>query len=341
MLVINNIPILVPVQTIITELNMQLKIQGKSYLTNMKQNSNNIICSCPFHGEDKHPSFSILIRERNGVPEGTYNCLACKRHGSISKLISALLYDKEDDMGTYGDRYILDNYADYELDNRETAFKLPNRKKNIESVSYISEEELDSYAFYHPYITNTRGISEHIIRLFDVGYDAHFKLVDDGNEIPCITFPVKDIDGNCLFIARRAIYTKLFHYPKDVAKPLYGLHELSYVPYWESKTIYVTESIINCLSLWSAGYFAIALNGTGDDVQAEAIKGLPNRNIVLALDTGDSAGMIGTNKLLDALKYNKILSWLKMPCKTDINELWLRDKENFSERISKFIQKSY
>ena len=44
---------------------------------------------------------------------------------------------------------------------------------------------------------------------------------------------------------------------------------------------------------------------------------------------------------LEALKQDKILPWLKMPCKTDINDLWVRDKTNFLERISKFIVKNY
>ena len=341
MLTINNIPILVPVQTIIMELNMQLKLQGKSYLTNMKQSGDDILCSCPFHGEDKHPSFGILVHDKNDTPAGTYNCLACKEHGTLSTLISKLLYDKSDDAGTYGDRYLLDNYADYELDNRETAFKLPCREKSIEHATYISEEELDRYAYTHPYITNTRGIAENIIDLFDVGYDANFRLNDKCNVLPTITFPVKDVDSNCLFVARRAIHNKLYWYNKDVEKPLYGIYELSHVANWETKTIYITESIINCLSLWSAGVYAIALNGTGNQKQIEAIKRLPNRNIILALDTGDNAGLNGTHKLLEALKQDKILSWLKMPCKTDINDLWVRDKTNFLERISKFIVKNY
>lgn len=332
MLVINNIPILVPVQTIVAELNTQLKIQGKSYLTNMKQNSSNILCSCPFHGEDKHPSFSILIRERNGVPEGTYNCLACKRHGSLSKLISALLYDREDDMGTYGDRYILDNYADYELDNRETVFKLPNRKNNTELATYISEEELDSYAFYHPYMYK-RYLTNDIIDEFDIGYDKDFKL-SNGHITPCLTFPVRDLTGGTRFIARRSIDGKMYNYPVNINKSdfLYGLYESNKI-FGDYPCLYVCESMFNALTLIQWGKPAVALLGTGCNNQYELLKKVNARQLVICLDN-DSSGIRGTEKLKEALQTYKIIHVMKI-CeeKTDINDLgYLDNYEEFERR---------
>lgn len=329
---------MVPIQTILLELNMELKLQGKPYLSNMKMTGNNIMCSCPYHGKDKHPSFGILIREHNGVPAGTFSCLACHKSGSLSKLISYLLYGKEDDVGTYGDNYLIEHYADYELDNRETAFKLPCRKSYIDHTVYISEDELSKYRFIHPYITNKRGISENVLDIFDVGYDKDFKLNNNCNSLSCITFPVRDVEGNCLFVARRSVRGKLFHYPDSVQKPLYGLWELCHMDNWEDTTLYITESIINCLSLWSAGYYAIALNGTGSAEQIEEIKRLPNRNIILALDTGDYAGLNGTHKLIESLKNYKMLHWLQMPDKVDINDLWVVDKKKFTSKLPNYLR---
>lgn len=334
MLIVNSIPILVPIQTIVHDLSMNLKLEGRNTFHSFKQSGINIITNCPFHTDNK-PSFSILVQDKGEIMAGHYNCFSCHRHGTLSELISKLLFGIEKDFGIQGDKWLIDNYAEYELENRDSILILPHREEKKEII-YVPDSELDKYAYYHPYIINKRGIDKRIIDLFDVGYDAHFKLKESGNEIPSITFPVRDIDGNCLFVARRAIRSKLFNYPASVLKPLYGIYELSRVQNWESKTLFITESIINCLTIWSAGGYAVALNGTGDEMQYEAIKNLPCRNIVLALDTGDNAGMNGTIKLWNALKDYKLLSWVKFNTKKDINDLWNEvPHDNFLQSLKK------
>lgn len=61
-----------------------------------------------------------------------------------------------------------------------------------------------------------RGLTDELIELYDVGYDPKFKLKSDSNPFSCITFPVRDVNGKTLFIARRAIDFKLYHYPENV-----------------------------------------------------------------------------------------------------------------------------
>ena len=187
-----------------------------------------------------------------------------------------------------------------------------NNKSN-----YVSEEELDSYRYYHKYWTK-RGITDdNIIELFDLGYDQRTN---------CITFPVRDIDGNCLFVARRSVKTKWFNYPKDVEKPLYGLYELS--KFWKGEyrvdeipeesihpfvqEIYITESMIDCLLLWQAGKYALALNGTGSREQIDLLRKLPNRHYVLATDN-DEAGLKARSKLRKALASSKLITEILFP----------------------------
>ena len=317
-------------ETILNELNLELKVNGKSGLQFARTTSNYKQLHCPFH-TDHNASAGVSLEH------GYFTCFSCKRKFSLARFISILLYGEDFELN--GEQWLIKNFADYELDNREQVLFKPSREKSIQlATNYVPDEELDKYAYYSPYIINKRGIAKNIVDLFDVGYDSSFKLKEDGNNIPCITFPVKTIDGNCLFIARRAINSKLFHYPEKKLKILYGVHELAMTDSF-SDELYITESIINCLSLWSVGLRAIALNGLGSEHQYELLKRIPNRNLVLALDTGDSAGRIGVNKLYKELRQDKIMSWLVMPNKTDINELYLQDKDNFLNNL-KNIKKS-
>ena len=330
MLVINDLPIITSIETILNELNLELKINGKPSLQFARTTGSYRQLHCPFH-TDHNASAGISL------DKGVFTCFSCKRKYSLARLISILLYDQ--DFSLNGEQWLVKNFADYMLDNREQVLSKPSREKSIQLVTnYVPDDILNKYAYYHPYIMRNRGISKNVVDLFDVGYDSSFKLKEGGNDIPCITFPVKNVTGDCLFIARRAINSKLFNYVAKSEKPLYGVHELSITNSFDDE-LYVTESIINCLSLWSVGLKAVALNGTGSEYQYELLKNIPNRKLVLALDTGDKSGRIGVNKLYKQLKQDKLLSWLVMPDKTDINELYLQDKDNFLNNL-KNIKKS-
>ena len=330
MLVINDLPIITSIETILNELNLELKINGKSSLQFARTTSNYKQLHCPFH-TDHNASAGVSLEH------GYFTCFSCKRKFSLARFISILLYGEDFELN--GEQWLIKNFADYMLDNREQALLKPSREKSIQlATNYVPDDILNKYAYYHPYIMRNRGISKNVVDLFDVGYDSSFKLKEDGNDIPCITFPVKNMAGDCLFIARRAINSKLFNYPNLVEKGLYAVHELAVTDNFDSE-LYITESIINCLTLWSVGLKSIALNGTGSEYQYELLKNIPNRKLVLALDTGDKSGRIGVNKLYKQLKQDKLLSWLVMPDKTDINELYLQDKDNFLNNL-KNIKKS-
>ena len=75
------------------------------------------------------------------------------------------------------------------------------------------------------------------------------------------------------FVARRAINTKLFHYPDNVEKPVYGAHLIDD----SVKELYVCESAINALTCWVYGKKAVALLGLGTKYQYDILKKLPVR----------------------------------------------------------------
>ena len=111
-------------------------------------------------------------------------------------------------------------------------------------------------------------------------------------------------------MARRSINTKWFNYPQKAEKPLYGLYELR-KQLEQINKIYITESMIDCLLLWQAGKYALALNGTGSDTQISEIKRLGVRHIVLATDN-DKAGNTARQRLKKSIK-NKIITEVLFP----------------------------
>ena len=160
----------------------------------------------------------------------TGNCFACGQAHTLPEVISYCFGHYEDVLGKFGMNWLITNFVtirkeerkDVEIDmERNNSTSKNTRLEHIASFepNFVSEEELDSYRYYHSYWTD-RGITdENIIELFDLGYDIRTN---------CITFPVRDIEGNCVFVARRNVSTKWFNYPKDVEKPLYGLKRSIY-----------------------------------------------------------------------------------------------------------------
>ena len=165
------------------------------------------------------------------------------------------------------------------------------------------EEELKEYRYYHKYWKKRGIVDEDIIELFDLGYDY---------KNDCITFPVRDVKGNCLFVAKRSVKTKRFNYPKGVDKPLYGLYALHYTGIHRFlNAVYITESMIDCILLWQAGKNAVALNGTGSALQFKQLNSLPCRHFILATDN-DEAGERARAKIQKNVR-NKLITEIQFP----------------------------
>ena len=151
-----------------------------------------------------------------------------------------------------------------------------------------------------------------VIELFDIGYDQ---------KTDCITFPIRDMQGRCLFVARRSVKTKFFNYPSKAEKPLYGLYEYRKVKdqavpdlpvrgdssglEWGNAVI-VCESMLDALTAWGYGKPALAMNGLGTELQFKQLRSLPCRKIILATDA-DSAGMSARVKIRKNVP-NKIIT---------------------------------
>lgn len=325
---IDNLIINASLIDILTELRQQLAMQGIKRFEKMFDSGADIMVQCPYHknGQERKPSAGI--RKSDGV----IHCLACGETHSLPEMIS-YCFNSSDVM--FGYKWLSKNFANIEASNRDNIvldFSRNNRNVNrSNNVSFITDEELDKYRYTHKYLYE-RGLNDSVIELFDVGYDV---------ESDSITFPVKDKQGNCLFIARRSVRIKRFDLPKDLEKPLYGLYEAvnwTYVftdvfgnNYFDCNEVYVCEGLFDCLRLWCNGKIAVA--GFGclfSDYQMKQLRELPTRKLILALDN-DKAGREGAERIRGAVK-NKLITEVIIPNgKKDIGELTDNEINNLEE----------
>lgn len=298
---------------ILIELRKQLALKGINRFAKIIVSGDNIQTNCPFHneGQERKPSFGILTKQKGKEQSGTCHCFACGWTGSFSEMVSNVF--GYDDLGLYGSKWLVRNFLTVQIENRPDILEGFNGR-NIKNDSlggrcssnicnrisnnqdkFIKDEELDKYRNYHPYMWK-RKMTPEVVEIFDIGYDK------DTN---CITFPVRDEYGNCVFVARRSVVSKFFNYPQNAEKPVYGLYELSMqIPYPDE--VIICESMIDAITCWVYGKYAVALNGLGNDLQFKQLKHMPNRKFILATDM-DKAGQSARSRLKKQL-CNKLVS---------------------------------
>lgn len=328
MFYVGNTPILAECIDILQELKRQLEINGIHRFNEFKIGDKNIQFNCPIHnnGQERKPSCGVSIVNQENTPSGTVHCFACGYTATLEEMISHCF--GKDDFGAFGKEWLIKNFLTVSIENRKTIdLDLSRQQNNKQKQKFISEEELDTYRYYHEYMYK-RKLTDEIIEKFDVGYDSNFKLVTNKTQKPlrCITFPVRDKDGNTLFIARRSVDMKLFHYPEGVDKPVYGLYELPK----NTDEIIICESIFNALTCYVYGKPAVALLGLGTEYQYKQLRELPCRKFITALDP-DKAGQKATQRLKRALGKNKLVTSYVIPEGKDINDLSKKEFENLLE----------
>lgn len=315
------------VEDIINELKKQFP---QMFYKSVDTPRNYMIC-CPFHKEGMEKKPSMGIHKQSGV----CHCFSCEWTGSLSEMVSNLF--GYNDFGNYGARWLIRNFNSLSIEERgELELDLERNRSNNSinnrnNTEYVTEEELDKYRYYHPYWRKRKITDDWLFDLFDLGYDK---------ETDCITMPNRDINGNCVFVARRNVNTKYFNYPQGVEKPVYGLYEISkyalemgiqqnkqyydYVFYpirAYPNDVIICESMIDALTCWQYGKYAVALNGLGTASQIKALRSAPYRHYILATDM-DEAGIKARNHLAKQLS-NKIITYYKWDINKakDINDM--------------------
>lgn len=304
-------------QSVLDMLKFDLAQHGVDRFHIFRNNGENIQTNCPFHkgGQERKPSFGI-----NGEKDKCH-CFACGWSGSIEEMISEL-YGYQDE-GKFGKRWLIKRFNTVEIEtrpnimegfngrtsdiyNRNRCNNICDNEYNKDCDRYIGELELDKYRYIHPYMYE-RGLTDEIIERFDIGYDRERKE---------ITFPVRDTEGRCVFVAGRSVKSKFFRLPKGFDKPIYCSDKFRAGTY---RTAYITESFLNCLTCWKYNKPAMAMIGTGNQKQYEILNRLPVREYILAFDP-DEAGRKATERFRKNV-HGKIIKELVYTDNRDINDL--------------------
>ena len=312
---------------IIEELIRQLRANGIHYIQKYKDGPTHIQISCPYHnnGLERRPSAGIR------KSDGKFHCFACNEVHELPEVISYCFCRSDDILGKFGWQWLLKNFATVQVEERkdvkldlnriDSRVGLCSRNDDSRDVTspYVTEEELDSYRYFHPYMQKRR-LTDDVIYLFDVGYDE---------KTDCLTFPVRDKNGNTLFIARRSVVTKYFNYPKGVEKPVYGLYELGQQKQFPKEVI-ICESMLDALTCWVYGKPAVALNGLGNELQFKQLRQMPCRKFILATDN-DSAGMKARKRIRENVRNKLITEYIIPDGKKDINDLEMLEFKRLEE----------
>lgn len=310
-------------QSVLDMLKFDLAQHGVNRFHIFRNNGENVQTNCPFHkgGQERKPSFGV-----NGEIDKCH-CFSCGWAGTIEEMISEL-YGYQDE-GKFGKRWLIKRFNTVEIETRPNILEgfndrhnkysrqtdginigihsnISNHKSNNDSDRYITEQELNKYRYVHPYMYD-RGLTDEIIERFDIGYDK---------ERDCITFPIKDIEGRCVFVATRSTKRKFFGLPKGYDKPIYQAYHFRRGKY---RTAYITESFLNCLTCWKYDKPAMAMIGTGNKKQYEILNSLPVREYILAFDP-DEAGRKATERFRKNV-HGKIIKELVYSDNRDINDL--------------------
>jgi DNA primase len=159
-----------------------------------------------------------------------------------------------------------------------------------------------------------------VVDIFDIGYDSKTKS---------ITFPVRDKQGRCLFVARRSVVTKFFNYPAGAEKPVYGLYELGDRANYPSEVI-ICESMIDAIYFWTVGKYAVALNGLGNELQFKQLREMPCRKFILCTDS-DDAGMKARARIKKNVRNKLITEYVLPEGRKDANECTPEELLNLKE----------
>ena len=300
------------------------------FLKDIIRRGDNIAITCPWHkdGLEKHPSCYVYARnDSDDVPFGFYKCFTCGSKGQLYQLVSRCLNCGIEE----AKQWLIDNFS---KTITEELISLPeiNLYKNRQPIKYIDESFLNQYAYIHPYMTDIRKIPPEILFRFKVGWNP---------ETDAITFPIWDEWGRLIGISERKVKYKQFDLPKGLPKVVYLLDEIIAKSITE---VYVVESQIDALYLWSIGKSAVALFGTGSKEQYNLLKKSGIRIFHLALD-GDMAGRHGNIRFIQNMPNDLMIDVLMLPNGKDINDLSkeeienlkIVDKNNYLQNIDKLL----
>lgn len=269
-------------------------------------------CPVPTHAQTgRTPPVSIFVTRWG---EQRWRCHGCGASGSaIDLVIHAHGVDVRQAMDLLASRAGLsrDDECPAQPRRRTAPVERTEPHPGIEDYVAACEKSLWSPAARGPagYMTETRGLSEEILRLNRVGFDPGPRHVDRPDGVPRsvgIVLPVLDSDGRAVFTQTRRLGSRITgpRYlncaNRAAPNPRLAVYRASEAPVGP---LVVCEGAIDALTAAAAGCRSAAVLGStvADNRVADRITTLGADGVVLAFDA-DAAGDRGAAGLVGLLK---------------------------------------
>ena len=300
MLQIGEIVISADVEDIVSQIQEDTEL-----LRDINELETDIMCTCPIHKGGMEQTPSLGINKESGV----VHCFTCGYKGDIVTLVS----DCYDISYSQAYRKLVGHFV--YSGGRTLDLDIT---RELTPTNYIRREDVIPYIKINEpswgYLIS-RGIDADKLHLvFPIGYNSN---------TDSIMIFVRDLKGNYVGCKTRSIQGKRFTNSTGAKKStyLYGAYELLQSSWQPSDPVWICESEIDALTVWSRGGYAVAIGGSHiSKAQLNILKTLGVRRLVDGLDR-DEAGREGWKNLCTYIKgistYNT-----KFPVnKKDINDL--------------------
>lgn len=265
------------------------------------------LAGSPFRNE-RRPSFAVRLDTGVWIDSGASD--EDWKKGNFVKLLAWLRNETYEE----AEEYLLSAYDSIGLADVE-GLRLDFGALRLERSNRLplNPAILAGYKYRHPYLEQVRGIAERYQRGFQVGYDPKARAV---------TFPWFDRGGQLVNIKFRAVADKRFWYfpgGQPIRDHLYGLHHIQRK---RARRAFIVESEIDCITLWQAGFPAIALGGANLTTrQRELIIQSPLEELVTATDN-DAAGRLIADSINRQLSGYLAIWEMPIPTeKKDVNDM--------------------
>lgn len=158
---------------------------AQDHLDGVRVKAEFVSARCPFHGEDRHPSFWI------SRGSGEWGCFACSERGhGLEELLHKM------GLRVRGIKHVLD---EAKKDRQKTAAIAKLQKKKKAKASFTGEHVLPESLLglwdMCPVQLLDAGFTQEVLRDHDVGFDEQRAR---------ITFPIRDVEGNLVGISGRS-----------------------------------------------------------------------------------------------------------------------------------------
>lgn len=275
-------------------------------------------CS-PFRNERK-PSFYVNLETGLFIDHGAES--EDWKQGDIVKLLSFLYNQSYEET----EEYLLEKYnvSITEVEGLELKINIQLEEKKEPKI--FTREELKPYLYRNKGYLLHRGISEEVQKKFIVGYSKKDSSV--------AFFWLDAFTGKVVNVKFRSTKGKQFYYIRGgqpVRNHIFGLWQVLQ-EYDSSEPVYIVESEIDAMYLWTHGIKAIALGGSHlSEQQKKTLLMSGIEHFVIATDN-DKAGRRIKESIKKELGGMVLLDEIELPYYAkDINEVKPEDMKKVTD----------